>query len=513
MTLKKLVIPVFSAVFFSTVAFTLLVAFMIHKEDTLALQEEKTILKHELRKFNRWLNIIAENYGRSDTALENMMVTENIPWVHNTLAANIFKDNPAEAFIALRPDGSVLYSLFQDNYPDINTITASNLFSIINTPRPEQMLGGSTKGDGFYLINNRIFGYAFFEISTDESKVFSPPLQKGPRPILIFLQELNAKKIKEFSAGDAIQNLKITKIPNNTDALIPILSNGIPIAYLEWDAFTPGTHIASFLALPSIALAIILVISLVFFTRSATSLINELERANKSKSAFLASMSHEVRTPLNSIIGFTELIALELYGKIEGEKNKEYLSLIKGSGKHLLSIINDILDISKLEAGKYDVLSETIFPDKLVRSCLKLVEPSALDKSITMTLSCPPTIIESDERIFRQVLLNILSNAIKFTPIGGTIHIYGKLKDENFQLKIIDNGIGMSPDNLKKALDLFGQVTNKEDGNQQGTGLGLPLVSRFMTLLDGSLRIESDENKGTTVILIFPLKTIEKHFE
>jgi signal transduction histidine kinase len=265
------------------------------------------------------------------------------------------------------------------------------------------------------------------------------------------------------------------------------------------------------MVLPAIILLGIVVAAMAYFIRRASALVRELERANRSKSSFLASMSHEVRTPLNAILGFSELMSLELYGKVEGEKNKEYLRLIQDSGGHLLAIINDILDISKLEAGKFNIYAEKIQPCQIVDTCVRTIEASAKDRSITITQHCHGGTIFSDERVMRQILINILSNAIKFTNPGGAVHIIGEQLKGQYQILISDNGVGMSAEEIDVAFSTFGQVANELTKKHRGTGLGLPLVKRFITLLDGSVGISSNPGKGTSVTLSFPLKTTAKN--
>ncbi|MCK0070029.1 ATP-binding protein [Kordiimonas laminariae] len=506
MKLTKLLIPVFAVVIISVTAITGLVSFMVKKEDTAALKEERAILTHELETFNNQLAALAEDNAEWDKAVENLYLSENLVWLRHTVASTIHGKNETEGIAVIRPDGTILYAEFENNYPAPDQLLSENLIVTINSPRPAQPLTAAVQGTGMFITENRIFGYAFHEISSDTTMDIEGVPSLGPRPILVFFRELNAQSITNLKLGNAIKN---PRIQNDLPTVLPSVSivgtNG-PIAYLVWEPFKPGSDIVAAVGIPIFFLGLVIFISLIFFTRNAFTLIRELERANKSKSAFLASMSHEVRTPLNSIIGFTELLSLELFGKVEGEKNKEYLSLIKGSGEHLLAIINDILDISKLEAGKYDVLSEPIETDAQIRSCLKLLEPAALDKAITITSSCAPTKIITDARIFRQILINILSNAIKFTGKEGSIHISAKPVDDRFRIRVVDTGIGMSPEDLEKALVLFGQASGAQQQDIKGTGLGLPLVKRFMQLLDGEMDITSARNKGTTVSLCFPMK-------
>lgn len=234
------------------------------------------------------------------------------------------------------------------------------------------------------------------------------------------------------------------------------------------------------------------------------------ETENKQKSQFLANISHELRTPLNAIIGFSEIIKDEVMGELGNEQYKNYVRDIHSSGVHLLSLINDILDYSKAEAGKLELEYEDIDLNKLVASCLRLQEPRAKSAAVMLEKELPSDhiIINSDAKRLKQVLLNLLSNAVKFTPQGGTVKISSwiNFKDGTISIEVKDSGIGISPKDLAKALSPFGQVDNELARRYEGTGLGLPLTKKFVELLGGKLHLESEVNKGTTVTVTVPQK-------
>ena len=237
----------------------------------------------------------------------------------------------------------------------------------------------------------------------------------------------------------------------------------------------------------------------------------EVEVASLAKSQFLASMSHELRTPLNAILGFSEVMASEKYGPSGTETFKEYAGLIHGSGEHLLELINDVLDVSKVEAGQLELHEEEISVKKLAQACLRMFGDRADRGKIQL---CPAVAEDlpglwADERRAKQVLLNLLSNAVKFTPDGGTIHTTARL-DENgsFEITVCDTGIGMSPQELDIALKPFGQVDSSLARKFEGTGLGLHLAQELMKLHGGSLEIESEKEVGTRATIRFPAERI-----
>ncbi|MDB6090203.1 MAG: hypothetical protein JWN85_2987, partial [Gammaproteobacteria bacterium] len=229
--------------------------------------------------------------------------------------------------------------------------------------------------------------------------------------------------------------------------------------------------------------------------------------ANAAKSDFLALMSHELRTPLNAIIGFSELLGTEMLGPLGHPRYREYANDVHGAGRHLLALINDILDLSKAAAGKFELSCEEIVPADVITECLKLTRGKAHEGGLRLTQDLAPGLpnLFADRLRFKQVLLNLCSNAIKFTPPGGSVHVtanYGE--DGSFVLAVRDTGIGMAPEQIPMALEPFRQIASPLARNTEGTGLGLALVKSLVECHDGTLEIESALNRGTTVRLVLP---------
>lgn len=234
------------------------------------------------------------------------------------------------------------------------------------------------------------------------------------------------------------------------------------------------------------------------------------EAANMSKSQFLANISHELRTPLNAIIGFSSIIVNQLFGSIGNDKYIDYGKDIHESGVHLLDIINDILDLSKAEAGKLSLRLESFDVYEAIRKCEHIVSERAMEGHVTLSTELQDDMprMVADRVRFIQIILNVLSNAIKFTEEGGnvTLHIEcEKAGDEvhYFTFKVIDTGIGMRKEDIDMAFQTFGQVDSGLDRRYEGTGLGLPLTKKLVELHNGSIRIDSELHKGTTVTIRF----------
>jgi signal transduction histidine kinase len=236
----------------------------------------------------------------------------------------------------------------------------------------------------------------------------------------------------------------------------------------------------------------------------------EAEAASRTKTQFLANMSHELRTPLNAIIGFSEVIRDETFGPVPG-RYAEYAASIHDAGRHLLSTINDILDISKIEAGRLELRDGPVDLQWVARACTDLVRGKAEDTSVTVEIDVADGLtVRGDEIRLKQVVLNLLSNAVKFSPAGGSVRLSASIESPSGEVTITvaDSGIGMDPTEIRVALEPFGQVDSSLARRYEGTGLGLPLAKRLTELHGGRLDIESRKGNGTTVRVILPVERI-----
>ena len=231
------------------------------------------------------------------------------------------------------------------------------------------------------------------------------------------------------------------------------------------------------------------------------------EKANRMKSMFLATMSHELRTPLNAVIGFSQLMEEETFGPLGSPRYREYTGLVQKAGRHLLDLINDILDMSKIEAGKFELHRERIDLRHMINECSMMMRERAKQGGITLLEEVPPEPlqIEADTRAVKQILLNLLSNAVKFTPEGGRVIARAVQQGRNVSLSVEDTGVGIPADQLYRLGNPFVQLRNNAGSTHEGTGLGLALVRSLAEMHGGQLRIESIEGRGTTVTVEIPV--------
>ncbi|MCR9254467.1 MAG: ATP-binding protein [Alphaproteobacteria bacterium] len=234
------------------------------------------------------------------------------------------------------------------------------------------------------------------------------------------------------------------------------------------------------------------------------------EQASRAKSNFLSNMSHEFRTPLNAVIGFSQVLESQMFGPVGSAKNQEYVSLIRGAGEHLLKLISEILDLSKIEAGEVELEYEEIDLPVLAGECERLVQARASKQGVELTFDVaerlPP--LWADRLKVKQILLNLLSNAVKFTPMGGQVRLRAfPAGAGRIALEVTDTGVGIAEEDLARVLLPFEQLENAETRNKEGTGLGLAITQKLVDMHGGTLIVESEVDQGTSVRVIFPARS------
>jgi signal transduction histidine kinase len=234
-------------------------------------------------------------------------------------------------------------------------------------------------------------------------------------------------------------------------------------------------------------------------------LYDQLEAANRHKSEFLANMSHELRTPLNAVIGFADVLLERTFGDLN-QKQAQYIDIILTSGKHLLSLINDILDLSKIEAGRMELELTQFDVAMAADNAVTLMRERATRHALTLAVEVEPDLgpVVGDERKIKQILLNLLSNAVKFTPEGGRIGVRAGRTGGGVEIAVSDTGVGIAAEDHAAIFEEFRQVGNDYVRKREGTGLGLALTRRFVELHGGQIRVESEPGKGSTFTVTLP---------
>jgi two-component system cell cycle sensor histidine kinase PleC len=363
-------------------------------------------------------------------------------------------------------------------------------------------------------------------VSKTQKKMPSPDMAfvKGNTSSMLMTSKLSEMKLPDDRSLALVQTLVPIVVPgeNSPDGMVEMLYDvTAPLEkQVDFQLYGTASVVALFLAFWGM---------LFLSSRRSENIIARQHEANlelaaaaaaaqtenREKSQFLANVSHELRTPLNAIIGFSDIIKNGVMPLVENKKYKDYIADINGSGVHLLSLINDILDYSKAEAGKLEMEVSEVNASKLIQNSMRLVEPRAETAKVRLLEALPkePIIITTDSKKFKQILLNLLSNAVKFTPADGEIRIsaWRDLADDTVTFEVKDSGIGIAPKDISRAMSPFGQVDSALSRKYEGTGLGLPLTKKFVELMGGKFTIESQLNVGTTITFTLPreLKEVE----
>ena len=235
--------------------------------------------------------------------------------------------------------------------------------------------------------------------------------------------------------------------------------------------------------------------------------LEDARLADRTKSEFFANMSHELRTPLNAISGFSEMIYKEIFGPIGVARYREYAGDVNDSANHLLELINDILDYSKVEAGKAVLNEDNVDLSAIIKRSQRLTQTRAQEKSLAIVVDVPPNLLllRADGRKIKQILINLLSNAIKFTPDGGRVSVLVMIDQKGaLEIRVTDTGIGIAPEDIPKAMAPFQQIDSALNREHQGTGLGLPLCKSLVEMHGGELRLQSVLGSGTVVTVRLP---------
>jgi signal transduction histidine kinase len=324
----------------------------------------------------------------------------------------------------------------------------------------------------------------------------------------IHVEDIGAQRQFYPRTWDLVQRLaRETGLPeNHTMVAVPLIRKGAAIGALmvrrpEIRRFTEK----QISVLQTFADQAVIAIENVRLFNELQEKNRELEIANKHKSEFLANVSHELRTPLNAIIGFSEALKARMFGELNDDQD-EFIRDIHESGEHLLALINDILDLSKVEAGRMDLLLSRFDPRAVIENATLLLRDQATRRGVRLRTDVDPqiTALTADERRLKQILLNLLANAVRFTPEGGDVTVTARPVEGGVEIAVADTGVGIAPEDHEAVFEEFRQVGNDGIRKAEGTGLGLALARRFVQMHGGHIRLESDVGKGSTFTLFFP---------
>lgn len=462
---------------------------------------------------------LARDYGLWDDAYLNTTVTRNMSWIDKNIGPSNRLEDRVHGMAYVANDGTIVAQYTRNQNPAFR-ITSENFSGGL-----KRLVDKATKfspehpDDISYVGKIGSFPALIAAMTlTPLSKNVKLNIPPSQREIIVFWRILDKPELEKITESLNLQDLHVSDAW--TENSIPLHDyNGNITTYFHWTIKpTKSKYIADAIYVRILMFLFLGAGSLLSYNQIRDLVRNmednrrQAETGNRMKSEFLATMSHELRTPLNSIIGFSEVLDSEAQGSLN-EKQKEYLSYIHTSGKHLLAIINDILDLSKIEAGKYELFEHDTNIIDIMDQSLALMRAAVAAKNITLTTDFDENTPDlfADERAIKQMLLNLLSNAIKFTPENGNVTASVKLSPSGQVIvEVADNGIGISQDKIYQIRQPFIQEQSHKTRDHQGTGLGLAITEALMKLHGGSLDIVSSVGKGTRVALIFPADRIHK---
>ena len=515
-----------------------------HTVVTLNVMEREQSAKNmdiSLAVFRQSLERVTIDYSWWDEAVQNLVIERNQNWIGVNISADALITTGSDAVFVADGQNAIWHSMFLDGTTTEMEKAIDDLLVLFQSAR-NSPADNPMPSSGYILLGERLY-LASAGAITGQELDSSPAASFESQSILGFMQEVNSKRLGGISDLLRLENLYFQAGGDTTEnASITLTSpTGQRLGSLQWQSSKPGTDfLLVLLPVLSSILVIVLICTLVIVKRTTkvakrlvsnehfleeknqkleTSL-SELAKANqqvreasKAKTEFLTNVSHELRTPLNAIIGFSEIICEQRMGTIGNPKYVEYARDINKSGDHLLSLINEILDLSKIKSGQFRLSLENTELNETVQTVIKLFETDAAARDVDMVFanSEDEIVLWADGRAIRQILINLIGNALKFTPAKGRVTVKTEIdKDNHIALTIEDTGIGIPQDQIQAALTPFQQIDGSLNRKHGGTGLGLPLSQQLAELHDGRLEIESAPHQGTKVTVTFPPKSLRK---
>lgn len=457
------------------------------------------------------------DYAEWSDTFTNLTINNNMEWFHYSIGgANLLK-RKIHGIAFMKNDGTLIDQETRDHDKDY-AISAETLKQNFDNIRLGMLKNTVLSADpvSFFIYNNGTPTLFSFSAITHPEANAHPDFTMDQRDFLIFWTALTPEVLSQSSVALKLKNLSITPTLSPNGYSLKDSWNQV-IASLKWEPRKEEINPLALSVYTSIAMFSLLLFGGYYSFQRIFDLIRELEYSremeetgHRIKSEFLATMSHELRTPLNSIIGFSDILK-SVNNEALSSKQSEYISHIQESGKHLLTIINEILDMSKIEAGKYELYEVEINLRHALNQSIIYLEKEAEDKNITLNRKIPTVLNEfiGDEKVIRQLVLNLLSNAIKFTPEKGQITIGCAVTNQGcMEIYVEDTGIGISPEKINMITEPYLQDQEHRTRSHQGTGLGLAISKAFVELHQGTMEIKSELDIGTRVTIIFPASRV-----
>ena len=501
-------------------------------QDRIAAEKSIALLRVALETRERNTGQTTKDYAWWTEAVRNLVDTPSADWASKHIGPTSYDSIGMDLVTVIDAAGSQTFTFIKGEEAEFNVMNpeATGLQPLIAMARAAPPLE-PMPATGLIQVGDQLFSVALAALTVAKGDPLLP--NEKPRSLLLFGRPLNSAAMDEIASEYRIDGLALvapgdvgerTSLPLKT-------TDGHLVGALTWTPERPGNALIQRMLVPvGATIAGLALLSLIILwqirevdwarrenqhnleiiegkNRELITARDEAEYANRAKSQFLAVMSHELRTPLNAIIGFSEIMYAEPYGALGDKRYKQYVQDIHNSGGHLLSIINDILDLSKIEAGQAELNEEEVDLAALITSVRRIMEERSTTAGLVFRCESGEGLpwVRGDRRALKQILLNLLSNAVKFTPRGGEVGLRMAVgEDHSLHMIVYDTGIGIDPQDIPRAMSAFGQVDASWSRRYEGAGLGLPISRALTRLHGGTLELESRPGTGTTVTVRLP---------
>lgn len=525
-----LLLPVVSLMTALTVALVTVAWMAADAQDRLALASMRHTLGSVFSSNHRELGNWASDYVYWDEFVEKAVLDVDPVWIDDNVGTyahenqhvdiTLLVDGGMDVYMISRAEGLDLDARLEPLTTDLETLVRQARDRVGDFDAlPEAAMA-------YVRLSGRVF-MAAAATSKWENALSLPERNRGP-VVLVYLREIDPEILATFGADYMIDGLMLIDDLSAREDAVPLTApDGRVIAQVTWMSAHPGTRFLQELILPLAAVLLVaVVLVVVIFVRvrravhelvDAHAALNqrsealraardEADRANRAKTEFLAQMSHDLRTPLNAILGFSEVIALQTFGSsaVAADRYRDYARQIHAGGDHLRSLIDSILDVARLDVGLYKLNTETVLLDDVVAASLAMLRDRL--EAMAFTVVAPPTALrlKADRGAVEQVLINLVSNAIKYSDVGGRISVTARQVGGMVEVAVIDTGRGMSEEDVESAFELFTRGGEGAGLATEGTGIGLSIVKRLVELHGGTARIASTLGDGTTVTVTLP---------
>lgn len=484
--------------------------------DTIARSERlfETVLE---TRTNRVASLLLE-YGYWDEAVEHIVYAFNPEWIANDFDPSYlqFTLGMDEVFVVDGANATVFCIVEGELVDEPSDIHSGNgIAALIAGARTAEDGATPVPSIGIVAVGNDLFLAAAVRMTT-YGLVNGEEVNTSTDHVMVFAEKIDETFLETVETGFLLPGLRRSDQPGNmAQAFHAIRSaDGMTAGYFVWNPRLTSLDHLPYLAAGILVAFVVMLLTARNFVRRVSAAADELEAtrasaqaANTAKTEFLRTMTHEVRTPINAIVGFASMMKDETYGPIDNPRYKEYVGDITEAGGYVLDLVGDLLDLEKIEAGRMEYDRSAVDVGGVLAEAAGLFRSAAGHKNVSLDIEAPTAVvIESDGRVLRQMLLNMLSNAVKFTPAGGAVTCRAdRIGDDRIAIEVRDTGRGMRPEDVARVQEPFGQMRESIGDTARGTGLGLPITKRLAEDMGGAFRLESAVDSGTVAVIELPI--------